>query len=432
MNGIGAASESAGASGPVEGARKRAAVETYVRHERALRRTARRYSLCADDADDALQRGLEILLRKAPSEDPRELIRWTQTVVKHEALAVRRERERILSGPAANKPEEGREDWVALLPSDAVGPQEQVERREVIARSREALKSLKPQELRALSLLAQGYSYVEIGEITGYSRTKINRCLAEGRERFRRLISSSEDGTRCAELRPLISSFCDGEAGTEEAATLREHLRACGSCRATLHAYRAAPGAAAALAPALPLSRSLFERAHDAVGGLAARFNGGGSADSALSQVAASGGARGAGLTALAKLAAICGSAGAATACVATGVVPAPALELGQERLKAPAIERQFDPVVVSEWAGEDGVTYESAEPEAAPVEAAKEPVSPASNQTPAAAEAAAEPAASGGAVEYTPPPPPPAPVPASAGGEAAGTSAGAAGEFGP
>ena len=56
-------------------------------HQAALRRTARRYSLCADDAEDALQRGLEILLRKAPSEDPRELIRWTQTVVKHEALA---------------------------------------------------------------------------------------------------------------------------------------------------------------------------------------------------------------------------------------------------------------------------------------------------------------------------------------------------------
>jgi DNA-directed RNA polymerase specialized sigma24 family protein len=72
-----------------DAARKRAAVETYARHEAALRRTARRYSLCADDAEDALQRGLEILLRKAPTEDPRDLVRWTQTVVKHEALAVR-------------------------------------------------------------------------------------------------------------------------------------------------------------------------------------------------------------------------------------------------------------------------------------------------------------------------------------------------------
>jgi len=88
-------------AGDVEGARKRAAVETFVRHEEALRRTARRYSICADDADDALQRGLEILLTKAPSDDPRELIRWTQTVVKHEALAVRRERETGSAGASA-------------------------------------------------------------------------------------------------------------------------------------------------------------------------------------------------------------------------------------------------------------------------------------------------------------------------------------------
>jgi RNA polymerase sigma factor (sigma-70 family) len=161
-------------------ARKRAAVETYARHEAALRRTARRFSLCEDDADDALQRALEILLRKAPSEDPRELVRWTQTVVRHEALAVRRERERILSGPAAAVPEPGREDWTALIPSDSAGPAERAERSEAIARSREALQSLKPQELRALTLLAEGYSYVEIGEITGFSPTNACRCPAEG------------------------------------------------------------------------------------------------------------------------------------------------------------------------------------------------------------------------------------------------------------
>ncbi|HSC21125.1 MAG TPA: hypothetical protein VLC07_05300, partial [Solirubrobacterales bacterium] len=67
--------------------RKRAAVETYARNETALRRTARRYSLCEDDAEEALQRGLEILLRKAPNRGPLELVKWTQTVVKHEAMA---------------------------------------------------------------------------------------------------------------------------------------------------------------------------------------------------------------------------------------------------------------------------------------------------------------------------------------------------------
>ena len=45
-----------------EAARKRVAVEMVAKHERSLRRTARRYSICAADADDAFQRAMEILL----------------------------------------------------------------------------------------------------------------------------------------------------------------------------------------------------------------------------------------------------------------------------------------------------------------------------------------------------------------------------------
>jgi RNA polymerase sigma factor (sigma-70 family) len=402
-------------------ARKRAAVETYARSEAALRRTARRYSLCADDAEDALQRALEILLRKAPSEDPRELVKWTQTVVKHEALAIRRERERILAGPAAVRAETSDEDWVALLPAGTDGPAERAERREAIARSREALQALKPQELRALTLLAEGYSYVEIGEITGYSHTKINRCLAEGRERFRKLISRSEDGSRCAEMGPLLSAFCDGEAGTREVATLREHLRACAHCRATLRTYRAAPAAAAALAP-LP-ARSLLERAQDALFGLATRFGGGGSGDT-VSQVAAGSGAGGAGMAALAKVAAVCiATAGGAAACVAGGLVPAP---LASHHDPPARLEQQASasaeeaPVAEIEYAPEPVASEPSPEPNPVPHH----------HEKPAEAEAAPSepaPASSSGAVEYTPPPAPePAPAPAaSSGGNPAG-------EFGP
>jgi RNA polymerase sigma factor (sigma-70 family) len=413
-----------------EAARKRAAIETYSQHEDALRRTARRYSLCADDADDALQRALEILLLKAPSDDPRELVRWTQTVVKHEALAVKRDRERILSGPAAAVPEPGREDWVAMIPASADGPPERAERREAIARSREALQTLKPQELRALSLLAEGYSYREIGEITGFSHTKINRCLAEGREKFRSVLSRSRDGSRCEEMRPLLSAFCDGEAGSEEAVVLREHLRACANCRGTLRAYRAAPGAAAALAPALPLTRSLLDRAHDAFAGLAARFGGGGGgSDSALSQVAASGGARGAGMAALAKIAAICvGTAGGAAACVAAGMVPAP-LNSG-DRQKTVVIERKLEADVAAEWNSESGVEYEPAAPPAGP-----DPVPAAPHHEPAPApEAVSTPAAdAGGATEYVPEAEPVAvSEPGGEGGSASATAGSPAGEFGP
>jgi RNA polymerase sigma factor (sigma-70 family) len=412
---------------PDDAARKRVAVETYARNESTLRRTAHRYSLCADDADDALQRGLEILLRKAPSDDPRELIKWMQTVVKHEALAVRRERERVLAGPAGAS-EANADDWIADLPAAADGPPERAERREAIARSREALQMLKPQELRALTLLAEGYSYAEIGEITGYSRTKVNRCLAEGRERFRNSIARSADGRRCAELQPLLSAFCDGEAGPEEAAQIREHLRACAHCRATLRAYRAAPAAAAAIAPTLSLDRSLWERAHDALAGLAARLGGG----EPVSQVAG-GGAGGVGVAAVAKVAAVCiGTAGGAAACIAGGVVPSP-LALSAESEQPRQLEKRLVDLPAVETPAPK-VEYAPApvapkpkpeprpEPDRSPVES-----SPPAEAEPVAAESAP---VSGSAIESAPAPAPepvsePASAPSSGGGSPAG-------EFGP
>ncbi len=404
--------------------RKRAAVELVAREDAELRHTARRYSLCEDDAEDAYQRSLEILLVKAPSERPRELIRWMKTVVKHEALAVRGYRERMLS---AAVDELG--DPVERLASDNAGPDERTEQRERTARSREALRALKPAELRSLTLLATGHSYAEIGEITGFSQTKVNRCLAEGRERFRRLLDRSEDGGRCTDLLPLLSAYCDGEASAGDATAVREHLRACGACRAAMRAYRTTPATVAALAPALPLSRSLLERAQELLVGLHSRLPGvsGGAGDGGIAQVAAAGGTRGAGMAALAKALAICaGTVGGAAACVATGVTPAPlglhsdhAARAKIERISERAIEDAAPPVV--EYSPAPAPPETGPAPKVTP-EPQPEPVPEAA--TPVAEEAEA------GAVEYTSPPPEPAPT--AAANPSAASQGSAAGEFGP
>jgi RNA polymerase sigma factor (sigma-70 family) len=406
-------------------ARKRAAVEMIARYEGALRRTARRYSFDAEDADDAYQRALEIVLTKAPTTDLRELIRWTQTVTKHEALAVRQAREKLLG---YQRTREGAEDPMALIPAATDGPDVQVERREDVARSREALQALKPAELRALGLLAEGYSYVEIGERTGWSRTKINRLLAEGRARFRTLVSSSEDGSRCRQLRPLLSAFCDGEASPREAVEVREHLRACAQCRATMRTYRAAPKIAAALLPLVPPSRSLLERAHDLAANLSSRLPGFGSGESVATQVAAAGGTRGAGMAAIAKLLTVCaGAAGGAAACVATGVLPAPVLV--PDPAPKPALERPASETTV---AGEDeAVDYQPAPP---PAEAhpSKPDPQPAAKEEEAAPVSAEPSAATAGAVEYEAPAPTPEPTGSSEAAAAQSASGSAAGEFGP
>ena len=80
-----------------------------------------------------------------------------------------------------------RRDAVARRPSEAPGPHERLEDGERVARAARLLARLKPQERRALALQAAGCSYAEIQAITGWTYTKVNRCLAEGRARLRQL-----------------------------------------------------------------------------------------------------------------------------------------------------------------------------------------------------------------------------------------------------
>ncbi len=73
---------------------ERLVVATITAHAESLLRTARRHSLCADDA---YQRGLEIFLRHAARLDPERASRWLHTVVEHEAMAVRRLRQQLVA-----------------------------------------------------------------------------------------------------------------------------------------------------------------------------------------------------------------------------------------------------------------------------------------------------------------------------------------------
>src|SRR5829696_8910131 len=75
--------------------RQVAALRFFEQYGEHIKRTARRYAATSEDADDAFQRGIEILLRKAPELPEDELVPWLKTVVKHEAFALRRQRERL-------------------------------------------------------------------------------------------------------------------------------------------------------------------------------------------------------------------------------------------------------------------------------------------------------------------------------------------------
>jgi hypothetical protein len=270
----------------------------------------------------------------------------------------------------------------------------------------------------------------------------VNRCLAEGRERFRAFLSRSEAGARCAELRPTLSAFCDGEASAEGAAALREHLRGCGHCRAAMRTYRAAPGAVAVLAPAPALIPLLLDRARGTLAAVRHRLPGRGSAAAEAATTQAGAGAAAGSAAGMAKALAICaGTVGAV--CVTAGVVPPPsgltsdrAVSAHLERVAAPAAgpvddaassERPtgFSPRPTPPPQGPARRQQPSAEPVEPAVATEEEYPAPESEPAPEAVEPAP-------AAEPAPAPSPPPPVPASAGAESSGSAGSAAGEFGP
>src|SRR4051812_40863986 len=230
----------------------------------SLLRVARAHSLCADDAQDAYQRALEIYLERADRVDHATAGQWLRTVCKHEAMRIRSQRQRLLGVEEAGLD--------AQPAPDAVDPDERAASLERVARAAEALQACKPDEATAMLLKADGSSYAEIGELTGWTYTKVNRCLAEGRARFLRRFSAIDSGAACEEWALLLSAIADGQATADDLTRVRPHLRHCAACRATLKALTDAERALGMLVPAGALAAvepqpagSLVLRAYEAV-----------------------------------------------------------------------------------------------------------------------------------------------------------------------
>lgn len=143
------------------------ATDIARRHGDALMRTARKYAGDPDDAHDAYQRALELLLEHAATIDRTKAVHWMHVVVRREASALRRRHDRHLP-----------------LDIDAVDRREASDRTDehlhridLASRASEALATLKDTEATALCLRAQGMSYDEIADQCGWSYTKLHLQL---------------------------------------------------------------------------------------------------------------------------------------------------------------------------------------------------------------------------------------------------------------
>ncbi len=149
------------------------AEQLYAQHRNRLLAIARRNSVSIEDAEEALQDAFILFIDHFDPNDDSPPLAWITLTLKRRCWALyRHQRLRV-----AVRREGGAEE----LRDPHRPPDELAEVAEDVARVRHLLAGLKPAEREALSLLALGYSYREICKLTGWSYTKVNRCISEGR-----------------------------------------------------------------------------------------------------------------------------------------------------------------------------------------------------------------------------------------------------------
>ncbi len=209
-----------------------------------LIRFAARYTRSLHDAEDAYQRSMEIALVGAPVTEPRPFMAWLHTVLRNEALAVARARQREGPGAAADVAETFAEQAADAPAIDAVA-----EWRERYRFIQDGLAGLTDAQRVCLILKSAGASYERIGEITGFSLRKVERSVLEGRASLQAWEVRLASGDVCERLLPEIDRVATGSATGRERRAVARHVRHCGPCRAVLRNRRESNEWLAALVP---------------------------------------------------------------------------------------------------------------------------------------------------------------------------------------
>jgi RNA polymerase sigma factor (sigma-70 family) len=168
---------------------KRARVESlatqiYSQHRPQLLAIARSNAANAADAEEALQEAFLSFLSHFDPEGPAPAIPWLVLTLKRACWAKRKRRPEHEVSLAATRDENCgyRSESIDTLPTET---ESNVEKLEGVLDARRRLAQLKPDQRTALLLLGLGYSYNEIAQLRGWTYTKVNRCLSEGRAALR-------------------------------------------------------------------------------------------------------------------------------------------------------------------------------------------------------------------------------------------------------
>jgi RNA polymerase sigma factor (sigma-70 family) len=155
------------------------AARLYREKRSHLLRIARCNTGSAAVAEEALQEAFISFLRSFDPGSGAPPLAWFTTTLKRECWA----RERAEKLDRRVSADAGREDselgtLLESIPAPGRSLEERIADRD---QARRQLARLKPDERTSLGLLAAGFSYKEIAARRGWTYTKTNRCVSEGR-----------------------------------------------------------------------------------------------------------------------------------------------------------------------------------------------------------------------------------------------------------
>jgi RNA polymerase sigma factor (sigma-70 family) len=158
------------------------ATQLYRERHGYLLAIARRNGACEADAQEALQEAFVSFIRHFNPDRGAPPLAWLTLTLKRECWR-RYERERY--DQRVGQERAGEEEEVGFLMEQIASPaciENQVLDLENADRR---LGQLKPDDRLSLELQAAGFSYAEIAEHKGWTYTKVNRCMREGRAALR-------------------------------------------------------------------------------------------------------------------------------------------------------------------------------------------------------------------------------------------------------
>jgi RNA polymerase sigma factor (sigma-70 family) len=154
------------------------ATELYERRYNQLLVIAQKNAPTQADAEEALQDSFVAFIRHFDPDGPAPAIAWLILTLKRACWT--RWRKGLPQVPADDfRVWDSRADRSHI--DDVAATSDMAEQIETILLGCEAMTRLKQDHRTALVLLAMGYSYKEIGELNGWTYTKVNRCVSEGR-----------------------------------------------------------------------------------------------------------------------------------------------------------------------------------------------------------------------------------------------------------